>query len=31
VVLFVGVGPDQPRELWDEIVGELNSTFAATA
>ena len=28
-VLFDGMGHDLPRELWDDIVGELKTTFAA--
>jgi len=31
LVLFDGMGHDLPRELWDDIVGELKTTFAATA
>ena len=30
LVLFDGMGHDLPRELWDDIVGELKTTFAAT-
>jgi pimeloyl-ACP methyl ester carboxylesterase len=29
LVLFDGMGHDLPRELWDDIVGELKTTFAA--
>jgi pimeloyl-ACP methyl ester carboxylesterase len=29
VVLFDGMAHDLPRELWDDIVGELKTTFAA--
>jgi len=28
LVLFDGMGHDLPRELWDDIVGELKTTFA---
>jgi pimeloyl-ACP methyl ester carboxylesterase len=28
LVLFDGMGHDLPRELWDDIVGELRTTFA---
>ena len=28
LVLFEGMGHDLPRELWDDIVGELKTTFA---
>jgi pimeloyl-ACP methyl ester carboxylesterase len=31
LVLFDGMGHDLPRELWDDIVGELKTTFAETA
>jgi pimeloyl-ACP methyl ester carboxylesterase len=31
LVLFEGMGHDLPRELWDDIVGELTSNFAAAA
>ena len=30
LVLFDGMGHDLPRELWDDIVGELKTNFAAT-
>ena len=30
LVLFDGMGHDLPRELWDDIVGELKTTFAET-
>lgn len=30
LVLFDGMGHDLPRELWDDIVGELKRTFAET-
>jgi pimeloyl-ACP methyl ester carboxylesterase len=29
LVLFDGMGHELPRELWDDIVGELKTTFAA--
>ncbi len=29
LVLFDGMGHELPRELWDDIVGELKATFAA--
>jgi pimeloyl-ACP methyl ester carboxylesterase len=28
LVLFDGMGHDLPEELWDEITGELTTTFA---
>ena len=28
LVLFDGMGHDLPRELWDDIVGALKTTFA---
>jgi pimeloyl-ACP methyl ester carboxylesterase len=31
LVLFDGMGHDLPRELWDDIVGELKTTFAEAA
>jgi pimeloyl-ACP methyl ester carboxylesterase len=31
LVLFDGMGHDLPRELWDDIVGELKTNFAAVA
>ncbi len=30
LVLFDGMGHELPRELWDDIVGELKTTFAAS-
>ena len=30
LVLFDGMGHELPRELWDDIIGELKTTFAAT-
>ncbi len=30
LVLFDGMGHELPRELWDDIVGELKTTFAET-
>ena len=30
LVLFDGMGHDLPRELWDDIVGELKTNFAQT-
>jgi pimeloyl-ACP methyl ester carboxylesterase len=30
LVLFDGMGHDLPRELWDDIVGELKTNFAET-
>jgi hypothetical protein len=29
LVLFNGMGHELPRELWDDIIGELNTNFAA--
>jgi pimeloyl-ACP methyl ester carboxylesterase len=29
LVLFDGMGHELPRELWDDIIGELKTTFAA--
>jgi pimeloyl-ACP methyl ester carboxylesterase len=31
LVLFDGMGHELPRELWDDIIGELKTTFAAAA
>jgi pimeloyl-ACP methyl ester carboxylesterase len=31
LVLFDGMGHDLPRQLWDDIVGELKTTFAETS
>jgi len=31
LVLFDGMGHELPRELWDDIVGELKTTFAESA
>ena len=30
LVLFDGMGHELPRELWDDIVGELKTNFAAS-
>lgn len=31
LVLFDGMGHELPRELWDDIIGELKTTFAAAS
>jgi pimeloyl-ACP methyl ester carboxylesterase len=31
LVLFEGMGHELPRELWDDIIGELKTTFAAAS
>jgi len=30
-VLFDGMGHELPKELWDDVVGELKTTFAERA